>query len=195
MEDVKTRKLSSNGFLHLYYFVTEIIIHRYIIRSLTPDTPESLRRLCREAGKARLEHAINFVDALRPEHLQGFWWFASPKSLAFIRTYGGLLWATSETDEEAEFYRNRLEDYRWSLRVRAKGVGFVTAALREMEDNLQDLDMSRSPGAVKFTKIRSPESQLHVSPQAKAPESEDGQDQEGCAASPGVPVRLGSRGT
>ncbi len=145
MEDVKTRKLCSNGYLHLSYFVTEIIIHRHIIRSLTPDTPQPLRELCREAGRARLERAINFVEALRPEHLQAFWWFASPKSLAFIRTYGGLLWATSSTNTEAEFYRRKLEDFRWSLKVRAKGVSFVAAALQEMDESLQDIDMSRSP--------------------------------------------------
>ncbi|KAK0611914.1 fungal-specific transcription factor domain-containing protein [Immersiella caudata] len=145
MDDVKTRKLCSNGYLHLSYFVTEIIIHRHIIRSLTPETPHQLRELCRGAGKARLERAINFVDALRPEHLQAFWWFASPKSLAFIRTYGGLLWATSSTDAEAEFYRRKLEDFRWSLKVRAKGVSFVAAALQEMDESLQDIDMTQSP--------------------------------------------------
>jgi hypothetical protein len=88
---------------------------------------------------------MRFVEALRPEHLQAFWWFASPKSLAYIRTYGGLLSATSATDEEADFYRQKLEDFRWSLKVRAKGVGFVSTALREMVDSLEDLDMSRSP--------------------------------------------------
>jgi len=145
MDDVRTRKLCSNGYLHLSYFVTEIIIHRHIIRSLTPSTPDPLRELCREAGKARLERAINFVEALRPEHLQAFWWFASPKSLAFIRTYGGLLWATSSTEAEAEFYRRKLEDFRWSLKVRAKGVSFVAAALQEMDESLQDIDMTQSP--------------------------------------------------
>lgn len=145
MEDIKIRKLCSNGYLHLSYFVTEIMVYRFIVRNLTPDTPQHLRDVCREAGKARLEHAMNFLETLRPEHLQGFWWFASPKSLAYIRTYGGLLWATSSTDEEAEFYRQKLDDFRWSLKVRAKGVGFVTTALREMEESLQDLDMSQSP--------------------------------------------------
>ncbi|KAK0712416.1 fungal-specific transcription factor domain-containing protein [Lasiosphaeria miniovina] len=145
MEGVRTRKLCSNGYLHLSYFVTEIIIHRHIIRNLTPATPPHLRDLCREAGKARLERAINFVEALRPEHLQAFWWFASPKSLAFIRTYGGLLWATSSSHEEAEFYRRKLGDFRWSLKVRAKGVSFVAVALQEMDESLQDIDMTQSP--------------------------------------------------
>ncbi|KAK4184007.1 fungal-specific transcription factor domain-containing protein [Podospora australis] len=138
------RKLCSNGYLHLSYFVTEIIIHRLIIRNLSlPSTSASLVSLCREAGKARLERAIAFVEGLKPEHLQAFWWFAAPKSLAYIRTYGGLLWATSSTEKEAGYYRGMLGDFRWSLKVRAKGVGFVTAALREMEESLREIDMSR----------------------------------------------------
>lgn len=145
MEDVKPRKLCSNGNLHLSYFVTEIMIYRFIIRRLTPDTPLPLREVCREAGKARLEHAKRFVEALRPEHLQAFWWFATPKSLAMIRTYGALLWATSSTDSEAEYYRQRLVDFQWSLKVRSKGVGCMTAAIREMEDSLLDLDVVKLP--------------------------------------------------
>lgn len=148
MEDVKPRKLCSNGNLHLSYFVTEIMIYRFIIRRLTPDTPPPLRDVCREAGKARLERAMRFIETLRPEHLQAFWWFATPKSLALIRTYGALLWATSSTDLEAEYYRQRLVDFQWSLKVRSKGVGCVTAALREMEDSLLDLDMAKSPPVV-----------------------------------------------
>ncbi|KAK0705754.1 fungal-specific transcription factor domain-containing protein [Apiosordaria backusii] len=142
MSDVKTRKLCSKGYLHLSYFVTEIIIHRHIIGNLDA-APLPLLTLCRDAGRARLERAIAFVDALKPEHLQAFWWFAAPKSLAYIRTYGGLLWATSATQEEAEFYRKKLGDFRWGLKVRAKGVGFVTAALKEMEESLSEIDMSR----------------------------------------------------
>jgi len=145
MDDVKTRKLCSNGYLHLAYFVSEIIIYRHVIRSLGPFTSAEMRRVTRDAAKTRLERAINFVEALRPEHLQAFWWFAAPKSLAFIRTYGGLLWATSATDEEADFYRRKLEDFRWSLKVRAKGVSFVAAALQEMDESLQDIDMTQSP--------------------------------------------------
>lgn len=145
MEDVKPRKLCSNGNLHLSYFVTEIMIYRFIIRRLTPDTPPHLRDVCREAGKARLEHAMRFIDTLRPEHLQAFWWFATPKSLALIRTYGALLWATSGSEAEAEYYRQRLVDFQWSLKVRSKGVGCVTAAIREMEESLLDLDMARMP--------------------------------------------------
>ncbi|OAA65556.1 Transcription factor [Niveomyces insectorum RCEF 264] len=149
MEDVKTRKLCSNGYLHLSYFVTEIMIYRCIVRSLArqrpPEQPPALLDLCREAAKARLLHVMRFVENLRPEHLQSFWWFASAKSLAYIRTYASLLWATSTGEAEADFYRQKLEDFCWSLKVRAKGVPFVTTALREMGESLEDIDMSRPP--------------------------------------------------
>lgn len=147
MDDVKPRKLCSNGNLHLSYFVTEIMIYRFIMRRLTPDTPPSLRDICREAGKVRLDRAVKFVEALRPEHLQAFWWFAAPKSLVLIRTYAGLLWATSSDAAEADYYRQKLIGFQWSLKVRSKGVGFVTAAIREMDESPLDLDMSRSSGA------------------------------------------------
>ena len=52
---------------------------------------------------------------------------------------------SSSTDEEAEFYRRKLEDFRWSLKVRSKGVSFVAVALREMDESLQDIDMTPSP--------------------------------------------------
>ncbi|KAK4221325.1 fungal-specific transcription factor domain-containing protein [Podospora fimiseda] len=142
---LKTGKLCSNGYLHLSYFVTEIIIHRHIIRALSESTAPSILQLCRDAGRARLERAIAFVDALRPEHLQAFWWFAAPKSLAYIRTYGGLLWATSRDEDEREFYRKRLGEFRWGLKVRSKGVGFVGVALKEMEESLREIDMTSRP--------------------------------------------------
>ncbi|KAL2000039.1 hypothetical protein VTN02DRAFT_3638 [Thermoascus thermophilus] len=143
MEETKTRKLCSNGYLHLAYYTTEIIIHRFIIRSLPPSAISEIRDVCREAAKARLLYALQFIEALRPEHLQSFWWFASAKSLALIGTYGGLLWVTSPTDAEAELYYRKLEEYRWTLKVRAKGVHFVQVGLEELEESLQCLDKGK----------------------------------------------------
>ncbi|EPE09501.1 nitrogen regulatory protein otam [Ophiostoma piceae UAMH 11346] len=147
MEAVRPRKLCSNGYLHLSYFVTEIMVYRCIVRSLARSQVASaeLLMLCRDAAKARLLHVMRFVEALRPEHLQAFWWFASPKSLAYIRTYVSILWATSQGEQEADYYRQKMDEFRWSLRVRARGVNFVTAAMRDMGESLADIDMSRPP--------------------------------------------------
>ena len=147
MDDVKIRKLCSNGYLHLSYFATEIMIYRYIIGFLGPDTPHQLRSLCREAATARLDHAMAFVEALRPEHLQGFWWFASSKCLALIGVYGALLWATSSSDEESDVFRQKLDDFRWSLKVRAKGSGFLSTAIRELDDCLEGIDFKQAQAA------------------------------------------------
>lgn len=145
MDDVRTRKLSSNGYLHLSYYITEIIIHRHVIRSLTPSTPDHVRSVCRDAAQARLERAMTFVEKLRPEHLQSFWWFAAPKSLALIGVFAALLSATSRSAEEAAFYKQKLDDFHWSLKVRSKGSVVITAAVREMDDGLLDLDPSGPP--------------------------------------------------
>ncbi|CAK7217749.1 hypothetical protein SBRCBS47491_003276 [Sporothrix bragantina] len=165
MEAVRPRKLCSNGYLLLSYFVTEIMVYRCIVRSLGRRPPRfdsdeplaasshqdsaALVNLCREAAKMRLLHVMRFVEALRPEHLQAFWWFASARSLAYIRTYVSILWATSRCADEAEYYRQKLDEFRWSLRVRARGVAFVSTALRDMGESLEDIDMSEPPSSSK----------------------------------------------
>lgn len=53
------------------------------------------------------------------------------------------MWVTSPTDTEAEFYYSKLEEYRWTLKVRAKGVHFVQVGLEELEESLQCLDKGK----------------------------------------------------
>ena len=91
METVKVRKLSSTGYLHLAYFVTEITLHRRIIRSLSADTDPFLTQICRSAAKTRLISAMDFFNRLIQEHLQSFWYFVSKVNLALIGTFNTLL--------------------------------------------------------------------------------------------------------
>lgn len=134
-------RLSSIGYLHLAYFATEITLHRRIVRSLAqthpalassdgipPPTASSVSsvndgyvlHICRNAAKARLISAMDFVNRLTPSHLRAFWYFASKTNFALIGTFGSLLWATSPGREEAEWYRRRLGEYRWTLSVSSK---------------------------------------------------------------------------
>lgn len=135
-------RLSSIGYLHLAYFATEITLHRRIVRSLAtthpgptvpgdvPHTAASsiasatsdsyILHICRNAAKARLISAMDFVNRLTPSHLRAFWYFASKTNFALIGTFGSLLWATSPGREEAEWYRRRLGEYRWTLSVSSK---------------------------------------------------------------------------
>jgi hypothetical protein len=124
-------KLSSIGFLHLAYFATEITLHRRIIRSLTPPSssfPNAnpaldpyIMHICRSAAKTRLISAMDFVNRLTSSHLRAFWYFASKTNFALIGTFGSLLWATAPGREEADWYRRRLGEYRWTLGVSCKG--------------------------------------------------------------------------
>jgi hypothetical protein len=126
-----SNKLSSTGFLHLAYFATEITLHRRIIRSLGPAAPVNedvkpaldpyVLHICRSAAKTRLISAMDFVNRLTTSHLRSFWYFASKTNFALIGTFGSLLWATAPGREEADWYRRRLAEYRWTLGVSCKG--------------------------------------------------------------------------
>lgn len=116
-------RLSSIGYLHLAYFAAEITLHRRIIRSLASASSAVdpyVEQICRSAAKARLISAMDFVNRLQPNHLRSFWYFASKTNFALIGTFGSLLWATSPGREEADWYRRRLGEYRWTLSVSSK---------------------------------------------------------------------------
>ncbi|KAG7291082.1 hypothetical protein NEMBOFW57_001092 [Staphylotrichum longicolle] len=124
LQDVGVRKLSSTGYLHLAYYAAEITLHRRIVAALGrgegPDSPE-LERVCRLAAQERLVNALDFVNTLRPEHLQSFWYSASTYNFALIGTFISLLWVTSAGLDDAAFYKQKLDEYRWALRLASKG--------------------------------------------------------------------------
>jgi len=72
---------------------------------------------------------MDFVNRLKPEHLQSFWYFSSKVNFALIGTFGSLLWATAPSIQEAEFYKARLSEYRWTLRVSSRGADFMEFAV------------------------------------------------------------------
>ncbi|OCK92696.1 uncharacterized protein K441DRAFT_688266 [Cenococcum geophilum 1.58] len=129
MENVTMRKLSSTGYLHLGYYAVEITLHRRIIRSLSSLDDPSLITICRTAARARLISAMDFVQGLRPEHLQSFWYSASKYCFALIGTFVSLLWVTAQEKDQAEFYKAKLEEYRWTLRLSSKSADFLERAI------------------------------------------------------------------
>lgn len=132
--DEVTEESASNGALHVAYFATEITLHRCIIRSLSPATADNyLSHICRSAAKTRLISAMDFVNRLRPAHLQAFWPGSSRTNFALIGSFGTLLLATAPTSEEAEFYRQRLAEYRWTLSVSVKNAQFLKHAIESLD--------------------------------------------------------------
>jgi Fungal specific transcription factor domain len=132
--DEVTEESASNGALHVAYFATEITLHRCIIRSLNDTTADNyLSHICRSAAKTRLISAMDFVNRLRPAHLQAFWPGSSRTNFALIGSFGTLLLATAPTREEAEFYRQRLAEYRWTLSVSVKNAQFLKHAIESLD--------------------------------------------------------------
>ncbi|RPA85500.1 hypothetical protein BJ508DRAFT_189361, partial [Ascobolus immersus RN42] len=127
-------QLCTTGSLHLAYFTTEITLHRRILRTPIPDA--YLRHICRSAAKTRLISALDFVNRLKPHHLHAFWPATAGKNFALIGTFGALLWATSSTGQEAEFYRARLMEYRWTLRVSARGAQWMEGAVGVLDSGI-----------------------------------------------------------
>lgn len=76
---------------------------------------------------------MDFVNRLKPEHLQAFWFFASKVNFTLIGTFGSLLWATAPAKEEAEFYKLRLYEYRWTLSVSSKRADFLDYAVSMLD--------------------------------------------------------------
>ncbi|EEY22041.1 transcriptional activator protein DAL81 [Verticillium alfalfae VaMs.102] len=71
-----------------------------------------------------------------PSHIRSFWYFASKTNFALIGTFGSLLWATSPGREEADWYRRRLGEYRWTLSVSSKpgeGTGLTAFAMKMLD--------------------------------------------------------------
>ncbi|KAI9710118.1 MAG: Fungal specific transcription factor [Bogoriella megaspora] len=136
MDNTDGSRFSSAGYLHLAYFATEITLHRRIVQSLSTDSSDPyLLYICRSAAKTRLISAMDFVNRLKPQHLQSFWYFASKINFTLIGTFGSLLWATAPTQEEAEFYRMRLREYRWTLSVSSKRAEFLDYAVRMLDSS------------------------------------------------------------
>lgn len=124
----------SPGYLHLAYFATEISIHRRIVQTLDPSTADPyMLYICRSAAKTRLISAMDFVNRLKPEHLESFWYFASITNFSLISTFGSLLMATAPAREEAQFYESRLREYRWALSVSCKRAEWLEQAVKMLD--------------------------------------------------------------
>jgi hypothetical protein len=81
--------------------------------------------------------AIDFVNSLKPQHLSSFWYFASPQNFALIGVFGTLLLSTASNPEEAEFYKTKLREYRWLLKMNSEnGAKYMKPAMALLHANM-----------------------------------------------------------
>ncbi|KAI5966869.1 DAL81 [Candida pseudojiufengensis] len=147
MTSVQPRKLCSNGYLQLAYFATELTLHRKITTIIYQQTkignPPSIEliNVCRSAAKTRLLASIEFVRDLKPEHIHSFWHSSSSSNFTLIGTFAAILFMSSPTKEESDFYKDQIFNYRWILKISSKGFDQVAEALSQL-----DLVLGNIPG-------------------------------------------------
>ena len=140
IEHVKIRKLSSNGYLHLAYWATEITLHRCIARTLPFCLDPHLVSICHSAALARSKSAMDFAKALKPEHWQSFWYFASEFNFGLIGVFETLVSSSVRTVLNPSESTVRLDDYRWSLKMASQNTAFLERSIAMM--NAASVDQS-----------------------------------------------------
>lgn len=147
MSSVQPRKLCSNGYLQLAYFATELTLHRKIITIIyqqmqNGENPsQQLINVCRAAARTRLLASIEFVRDLKPEHIHSFWHSSSSANFTLIGTFAAILFISSSTKEESDFYKDQIYNYRWILKISSKGFDQVGDALLKL-----DIVLNHIPG-------------------------------------------------
>ncbi|KFY66524.1 hypothetical protein V496_02028 [Pseudogymnoascus sp. VKM F-4515 (FW-2607)] len=129
-------RLCPNGYLSLAFFTVKITILRRLIRStaleplcLDVDILTHTRTLAHETA----QDAITFVSRLRPDHLEAFWYFASPFGFSLIGSFTTLLLVTSRSEPEKTLWRESLNRYLWTLRLMSKACGPMKYAVNRLE--------------------------------------------------------------
>lgn len=146
MSSSQPRKLCSNGYLQLAYFATEITLHRKIVTMIYEQTlngvkpSDELVEICRSAAKTRLLAAIDFVRELKPEHIHSFWHSSASPNFTLIGTFAAILYISSNSKKESEFYKDQIYNYRWILKISSKGFDQAKEALEKLELVLNQIE-------------------------------------------------------
>ncbi|KAF7563587.1 hypothetical protein G7046_g536 [Stylonectria norvegica] len=130
------RKLCFHGFLHLSYFGVAMTLLRRLIRStaLPPRCSDDrvladIRQICLQTAQS----AISFVNNLRPDHLEAFWYFTSPYLFSLLGSFTTLLLVTSLSSQERSFWQETLNSYLWNLRMMSKSHEPMQYAVNRLE--------------------------------------------------------------
>lgn len=112
----------------------------------------NVRQITRNAGVMRFKSVIDFLRQLKPEHIQGFWHFASEPCLAIICTFSLVLLATSTDSNELKDIYSQIAEFRWLLNINGPSAGFTKSAVDLLQSNASFLAAHRPPEATKVAK-------------------------------------------
>ncbi|KAK9476902.1 fungal-specific transcription factor domain-containing protein [Lipomyces japonicus] len=140
MENITRGELSANGNLHLAYHAAQIALFRPILRALSKiDRDQSMTMyeiygMVYRSAFAEFISAVEFVNNLKPQHIQTFWYAASKNNFAIIVTFGTLLMMTASTDAERAACLEKLSEFQWTLKINVHGADFLQHAILWTEE-------------------------------------------------------------
>lgn len=111
----------------------------------------NLRQITREAAVMRFKSVVDFLKRLKPEHMQGFWHFASEPCLAIICTFSLVLLATSTDPRELKDVYSQIAEFRWLLNINGPSAGFTKSAVDLLKSNAGFLAAYRPRSTTKAT--------------------------------------------
>ncbi|KAI1336364.1 fungal-specific transcription factor domain-containing protein [Xylariaceae sp. FL0016] len=130
------RRLSFNGSLWFSYYGVAMTLLRRLVRStaLEPSCADrALLGSVRQHALQVAQGAIGFVMALRHDHLEAFWYFATPYLFSLLGSFVTLLLVTSLSSQERSFWQDTLNSYLWNLRTRSKSSEPMQYAVNRLE--------------------------------------------------------------
>ncbi|KAL5387958.1 hypothetical protein DPSP01_003356 [Paraphaeosphaeria sporulosa] len=136
ISNIPARELCANGNIHLAYYGVKINVLRRLVRS-TALAPLCLDMAALTAIRVQAhetaQQATSLVASLRLEHLDGFWYFATPYLFSVIGSFLTLLLVTSLTPAERDHWRESLRAYLWTLRLMSKTNEPIRYAVNRLE--------------------------------------------------------------
>ncbi|KAF2503184.1 hypothetical protein BU16DRAFT_588778 [Lophium mytilinum] len=136
MEARTSRQLCPSGYLYFSYHGLMITLLRRLVRStaLAPlCTDQIVVGNIRQLAFDTAVEAMTFVSTLRPDHLEAFWYFTSPFLFSLLGSFITLLLVTSVSEQEREYWREKLHSYLWVLRTMSKGCEPIRYAVNRLE--------------------------------------------------------------
>lgn len=126
--------------LRIAYIAAEVTLHRFIIRSICSETrPAGLEpnvlKFLRNSARERLDLALSLLRQMKPQHFQQFWYFAASQQIAVTGVFAALMYTTSESKVEAEYYWKLLRDYINIIQIFSDNE-VMSAALRTLRSSI-----------------------------------------------------------
>ena len=136
MDYLQQGHLCANASFHLALEATTVFLNRRILWSIqnsAVDFGDQFSHNFRAAQRKRAGDLVQLISALRPEHMEAFWFFAAGGCGVILGSFLGLLRVTSTTAEESEELKALMNEFEWQLRIKAKMGDWVLYTLTRLK--------------------------------------------------------------